>query len=294
MKNQLSRSELGFKAGCTFLTVACLILLSVQAFAESMDHTLSGQKKTRDLHLAVFPQDLMHGKQKESDRLFVDVRNPGLFAQARIPGSINIPMYAIQTKGFLKAKPIILVNNGDRYSELESQARFLRDKGFEASVLVGGLNSWKVLNGDIEGDSFKTRDWDAMPPHVFLQENKYNDWMIIDFCTSSMQPGQILDQKTIRADLAEGMEETVKRVMDGAKALKKGRGTHFLVLNERGGDYDRLKAVMKKTGLSNIFFLQGGLAAYKQYLDDLAVMAEPSQKRMKTTNKCPTCGDLAM
>ena len=51
------------------------------------------------------------------------------FTEAHIPGSINMPLYAVKTKTFLKSVPVVLVNEGFRYAELESECRRLAERG---------------------------------------------------------------------------------------------------------------------------------------------------------------------
>ena len=47
-------------------------------------------------------------KSGKRDMVLVDVRNPRAFETFRIPGSLNIPLFALKTKTFLKTNRLIL------------------------------------------------------------------------------------------------------------------------------------------------------------------------------------------
>jgi hypothetical protein len=39
------------------------------------------------------------------------------------------------------------------------------------------------------------------------------------------------------------------------------------------------------------FYLQGGIAAYRKYLDGLLLSWKPRDRRMKTVSNCKPCGE---
>ncbi len=249
---------------------------------------------SRDANLAVFVSDLLHGKGKSQKHLFIDVRPANQFDAARLPGSINLPLHAIRTKSFLKKQPLVLVNNGCQYSLLEAEAKRLGSLGFNVRVLVGGLNCWKNSGGIIEGDPFASRVWDKMQSYIFVQEEKYADWTVVDFRESSLIDDDEFMGKAISASMSADVEQTASDLHKAIKKQAKGRFQFILVINEDGEHHERLKVIMEKTGFANVFFLDGGLRAYRQHARDLVLMNQPSDKRVKTTNKCPSCGDLNM
>ena len=68
-------------------------------------------------------------KQKQSITL-IDIRGAREFERLKIPGSINISLYAIKTKTYLKPSLIVLTNQGFGYSNLEAEGRRLAELGF--------------------------------------------------------------------------------------------------------------------------------------------------------------------
>jgi hypothetical protein len=62
----------------------------------------------------------------------------------------------------------------------------------------------------------------------------------------------------------------------------------ILVFNETGDGYDRANKILAALGV-NAFYLQGGVAGYKQYLADLMLSWLPRPGRIKTNRECSTC-----
>ena len=62
----------------------------------------------------------------------------------------------------------------------------------------------------------------------------------------------------------------------------------ILVFNETGDGYGRANKILADLSL-NAFYLQGGVAGYKRYLEDLMLSWLPRDSRIKTNRKCGTC-----
>ena len=83
--------------------------------------------------------------------------------------------------------------------------------------------------------------------------------------------------------------------MNGFKKLNRIIADHknqpflsVVVFNETGDGYDRANKIL--AGLEvNTFYLQGGVAGYKRYLEDLLLSWLPRDSRIKTNRKCRTC-----
>jgi rhodanese-related sulfurtransferase len=97
----------------------------------------------RNPELAISAESVLQKLKEKREIILIDVRNSKKFEKFRIPGSINIPLFAIKTKTFLKSKPLVLINEGYSYSQLEQECMILRNSGFKASILDGGIYYWK-------------------------------------------------------------------------------------------------------------------------------------------------------
>jgi hypothetical protein len=62
-----------------------------------------------------------------------------------------------------------------------------------------------------------------------------------------------------------------------------------LVFNRDGNQYEKLESQMKMAGLANAFYLQGGLRAYEEFLNHLALSRKPRDERLKTSRECGSC-----
>lgn len=102
--------------------------------------------------------------ESDSNFRFIDVRSPGEFLSAMLPGAINIPMeelLAPQWQGYLKqdAKTNILYSNGDYQSNMAKA--LLNSLGYgNTLILKGGLNEWyaRVVNIEFKGGRLTARE----------------------------------------------------------------------------------------------------------------------------------------
>jgi len=86
----------------------------------------------REPTLAISVESVLKKLREKQDIILVDVRKKSEFEKFRIPGSISVPLFAVKTKTFLKAKPLVLVNEGYGYRQVEQEVAHLRDSGFRA------------------------------------------------------------------------------------------------------------------------------------------------------------------
>ncbi len=110
----------------TFLILVTLpahfCALAAEPFSE-IEGEISGEKKNRPIGIppelilrklrkrdpafAISVESVLRKLKKKEKIVLVDVRNREKFEKIRIPGSINIPLFAIKTKTFLKHKPLV-------------------------------------------------------------------------------------------------------------------------------------------------------------------------------------------
>ena len=84
----------------------------------------------RDEQLYISVDRLARDLKEGRDVAVVDVRDGEAYAAAHIPGALNIPLYLVKTKGFLRAKPVVLVDAGWGSDVVENECRRSRDVGF--------------------------------------------------------------------------------------------------------------------------------------------------------------------
>ncbi len=210
-------------------------------------------------------------KRKDGRKIIiVDVRNGKRFDEFRIPGSINIPLHFIKAKNFLKGKQVVMVNEGFSRNRLENECRGLNEAGFNVSILAGGLCAWRIKGGKLEGDQFAARELDKVSPADFHLEKITRT--IFDVSEKPAPDSNDLVPGAIR--LTQFTEFT--------------GGELPVLFNENGKNYEKIKRRIKNIG-EPVFFLKGGLKAYRRFLNNMKLPGEPGSKKRETKAGCEPC-----
>jgi rhodanese-related sulfurtransferase len=244
--------------------------------------------KAPDHSLVISVESVLSRIEQKQKIILVDVRSPTEFETVRIPGSINIPLYFIKSKAFLKLKPLVLVNAGYPYTQLEKECKSLCDKGFNASILSGGILSWHRKGGRLKGDIFALNGYNKISPRIFFQEKDYENQMVLDVSKKHTQASKQLIPYATHIAFFNNLNLDDLR----AAAVNKADITYFLIFNENGDHYEKIEKVMQIKGLENTFYLTGGLNAYEKYLQHLVFSRQPRDSRIQRIDKCRTCGPV--
>lgn len=267
-----------------------------QAVAKSRElMELPGQLFTRKLMqhssaLYLAPESLMRKLKKEESLALIDIRPAQEFEKFRIPDSINLPLFALKTKEFLKLRTLILINEGHSYKDLEREAQALKQTGFKVFILDGGLNLWRKKGGTLSGDMFAQEGLKWFSPYDFFTEKDYGHWLVVDASRSEESSRQFIMPQAVRLALSDA-----KGFVAGLKAeMKKSRQDRFLLLiadNEK--DYEKAEELAEEAGIDCVFCLRGGMNGYKSFLQQQAAIWKAKSKKTgkvtTTTKGCPTC-----
>lgn len=238
-------------------------------------------------HSLLISAESVLSKIKHKQKIFiVDVRNPTEFETVRIPGSINIPLYFIKSKAFLTLKPLVLVNTGYPYSQMEKECKSLRNKGFNAAILTGGILSWHRKGGQLKGDLFALNGYNKISPRIFFQEKDDANQMVLDVSKEHTQISKQLIPTATHIPFFNNLNLGDLR----AAAVNKADIEYFLIFNENGDHYEKIEKTLQKKGLENTFYLKGGLNAYERYLQHRVLSRQPRDSRIKRIDKCSNCG----
>ena len=246
--------------------------------------------RNRDPAFAISVESVLRKLKKKEKIVLVDVRNCEEFEKFRIPGSINIPLFAIKTKTFLKHKSLVLINNGYHYSPLEQECKRLKDSGFTAVwILNGGLNAWREKGSTLNGDIFAQKELNKVPPQIFFEEKNDESWVVIDISRSESSESRYLLPQAISIPFANDAGDFVSSIK---RVMEKHENTPFLcflILNENGEQYEKIEKLIEEAKLRNIFYLKEGLIGYKGFLKRQTLMWQPKDHSRKTLKKCPNC-----
>lgn len=233
--------------------------------------SLTVQMGKRNPALAISAESVLKRLEKREEITLVDVRRREEYEKFHIPGSIHIPLFAVKTKAFLKTKPLVLINEGHSYSQLERECELLRRSGFTAWVLSGGLNYWRVAGAPLTGDLFARQELNRMEPRDFYREKDYANWLIINAAASKSADAYPLISKSIAIPQVKDEKEfnrSLKRAIEkpGHRPL-----VTVLIFDEKGEKYDEIEKLVPKAYLKNIFFLKGGLEAYRKFVKNQSI-----------------------
>jgi rhodanese-related sulfurtransferase len=240
--------------------------------------------------LSISADALLHKLKQNQPITLVDIRSPREFETAKIPGSINIPLYAIKKKAFLKTVPFVLIDDGYRNKSLESQCKTLRAEGFRISFLFGGLNGWQQRGGPLQKDAFEHKGFNRISPQAFYQEKEYEQWIVINASKNQTPTSMELFPNAFHMPVIDHAEPNLLAVTKKTEPGKSNLHCPLLIFNEDGRQYAKIEKVVEKSGLLNVIYLEGGLRAYDEFLNHLAQSIKPRKQRLKTMGECTKCG----
>jgi len=246
--------------------------------------------KKHDPSLAISVEAVLYKLRQNQALTLVDVRSRQDFERLYIPGSVNIPLYAVKTKTYLKSAPVVLVNEGFRYAELENESRRLAERGFQVFILDGGLPAWERKGGKLTGDLFALDEMKSVSAAAFFREKDYEDTLVLDISPARSETSSRLIPY---AQHIPGLAGNGASASELSKLVAKNKNMPFqsvVIFNETGSQYAKAKKIISRMGL-DAFYLQGGVAGYQKYLEGLLLSWKPRDSRMKTVSKCKPCGD---
>jgi rhodanese-related sulfurtransferase len=248
----------------------------------------SAPSKKRNPALAISVEMVEQRSRENHEIILVDVRKASEFERFRIPGSIHIPLFAVKTKSFLKPRPLVLINEGYSYSKLERECARLRESGFRALVLNGGLYYWKQKGMPLMGDAIAMKELNRMPPRVLFTEKDYENWLMIEVSPSTRSRSRSLIPRLISVPYGRKEKEFVAALATRiAQHQARYRVISVLICSENGEQYHKVENTLEKTGFGNTFFLRGGMEAYEEFLALQAMIKRGTHT--KTLTRCTGC-----
>ena len=259
---------------------------SVSAF-EIQDGLIARNLKKHDTFLAVSVDAVRYKIKRNEPFALVDIRTKQAFERLHIPGSINLPLYGVKTKTYLKTAPVVLVNEGFYTTELHNECRRLAASGFKVSILDGGLLAWRQKGGGLSGDLLGLSQMKAVSPRAVMQAKDYQNTEVIDISATRSAASRRLFPYAKHIPLAKGSNSSIAELQ---KLKKQKRPFQAIVMvSETGELYQKAEKMMHRMGIA-AFYLEGGVAGYRKYLDNLLLSWKPHGNRMKTVGDCRPCG----
>ena len=218
----------------------------------------SSAQTDRDMALYLGFQETQHVLKDPGRVVWVDVRSAETFGRARIPGSLQIPLFAVKTKEFLKGRSVVIVDEGHGSSTLEMECRKLREMGFsDLSIWYGGLNAWWQLGGQVEGSGDSAPD--RVPP-IALHDIAYAaDWLVVDISggvTNRYDGCEIIPFDVSKKDVfVSALSATLKA---------RPQVSSVLIATHTGDDYEVVAEAVNEID-AFVFYLEGGWMAWEAH-----------------------------
>ena len=273
--------------GRIFLGAIVFIPFVILCLDAAPSHGFPAAKaKSRLPEILISVESAAQARGKNNEMLFIDIRPASEFEKLRIPGSLNLPLFVVKTKTFLKQNTLVLVDEGYRYGSIEEECNLLKKAGFRIRILNGGLYAWSQRGAPLEGDDFARKSLNRLSPMHFFPEKDYGDWIILNVSESRQTEARALFPGSVFLLYANDDAGFVSRYEDYLKRAVNGPLVRVLVVDERGNDYDRLEKIIGTTAYKDAFFLEGGLDAYRRYVDS----RNSTGIKHPVDGRCESCG----
>jgi rhodanese-related sulfurtransferase len=264
--------------------ITALFLFSFHFNADTSSITESSQS------LYISAKSLLNELSKNQDIVMVDVRDIRDFERFHIPDSINIPLYTIKTKGFLKDKRLVLINNGFNLNSLKEKGEALVSKGYSIKILYGGLLAWQKAGGNIISDSKSINDINLISSQELYSEiSKDSGNIIVINLTNPSENKTSIDLPGKTDVLVKDKREIPVMVSDLINKKRANPYMNLLITNKDGSDYETINQALSGVGEINIFYLKGGVQSYQSFVNQKAMLQDRKKIGVEKQNECSTC-----
>jgi rhodanese-related sulfurtransferase len=228
---------------------------------ENLLLTEAFQKDSKRCRISFEAANKLWNKKKA---IFVDVRSPSEYQKSHIPNSLNIPLYQVRTKDFLKKESIVIVDNGYFMSDKLLACMKLKQSGYSrVSILEDGLLSWRNNNGELVGN-YPEINLVTISPDQYNKFSADGYWVIIDASNSNKNITYLFPSKEVirYSDLNIDANKNIR--LSEFKSENKKINYLIIGLSEKGAfNVDR---VIKRIGADLVFSLSRNINDYQSYI----------------------------
>ncbi len=207
--------------------------------------------------------------------ILIDTRLKASFDSYHMHGAINLPLYALENKSFLKNKKLVLINQGRRYAQLEKKVTLLTGLGFtDVKILDGGMDYWIAQE---QAHQSTPQSMIIDPLDVIAEAN---EWLVIDVRS---QPSALAISFKHHRHFAYTDSRRVGEFIDSSI---KGRAliSNVLLISDQVGEAKRIASSRPSTIRANLYYLEHGLSSLtKRVYQQLAILKSKDSQRSQTT-----------
>lgn len=259
--------------------------------SESMQIESSAIEQNRfKSSLYVSPKPAIRNLKNDPNQyILVDVRGKEFFKKARIPGSINIPLYSLKTKTFLKDKSIILVSESVANAQLQRTCAKLNASNFNARILFGGIKLWQEVGGQVTGNFFYLNSLKTITAADYYSSIGFSCWEVVDASAAVDEKAGEFFPEAVSVPFVDGNNSFAKALQKANITKKRDRFSSVLVINKNGTHYAKISDAVQLARLSNVYYLEGGLKGYQRFKQKLALMHNHKKGEKISQKKCAVC-----
>ncbi len=240
--------------------------------------------------LFISVESLFRKPLRNDGTCLVDVRPLKDYERCRIPGSIQIPLFALASREYLKPSHLVLIGHGYDSGKLERACARLIASGFRATVLEGGIAAWVKKGRPLEGNVMGEERFIAVPLADFFEERHWGPWIFVNTCVKEKAEGDRLIPQAFSLSQREEPREFVQQVQELLKNQEKRNPRFLLIFDDNGDAASRLASMLRQAGLGNVFFLEGGIAGYRKFLEQQLQVSGPASPGKKGgLRQCVSC-----
>jgi rhodanese-related sulfurtransferase len=224
---------------------------------------------------------------KNNQITLVDVRSKAEYASHRIPGAINIPLFAVKQKSFLRHRAVVLLNEGRSHVELLSACKALMADGFDnVRVLDGGIHSWITMSGPVDGNKTALAHHRVITSPEFVSALSERQWVVI--LLDGLNKSTFVSLAGHKVIEYSGDLDQLAGILDNAFKNNEQGGTRNAVLlaNRQGNNYQTITALLKEHAVAHTFLLAGGIEAYQGYLSQHLAMRTKMLRSPEPVRRC--------
>lgn len=210
----------------------------------------------------IMPEALSQRLRAKADLVLVDVRSPEQFGERHISTSLNMPLFALKTKTFLKTKPLVLVGEGHSYKQLLDEAETLTKSGYQISLLDGGVYQWRRMGGPTEGAA-SVRDLPTITAQAFMAGRGYENWLVVDVRQSVKSVPEDRNFTQISLPYEHDPKGFIQKLKLAIANHKEKQFLTVILCDENGTHYEEMERQIQAEGVRNVVYLEGGFKAYQ-------------------------------